>query len=83
MVPYDDVPDKPPCSPGAADPDGAPAPDAQTVFAYAFSSVIDRMVLISDHLAAIEEALVDVTHHQDIITHHCSALKSLLEREIP
>jgi hypothetical protein len=78
----------PPHVEGADAPENAPEPESfepepQDLFDYAYSSLIDRMVLIHDHLAAIDDDLLDVLRHQAMIRDHCSALKHLLERDVP
>jgi hypothetical protein len=87
MVAHPDDPDKPPCSPGAADPDDdATAPQEpvpRDLFEYAFSSLVDRLTLIGDHLQAIDEHLVAVNRRHEKIAHHFHAVKHLLEKELP
>jgi hypothetical protein len=58
-------------------------PDAHDLYDYALSSLCDRLILIQDHLAAIEGNQADIARHQGIIIRHCSAVKALLERALP
>jgi hypothetical protein len=75
-----------PHEPGARDflDDAAvPEPSGEDLLRYQVHAVLDRMVLISDHMAAIRDGLSEIRHHQAIITAHFSALKGHIEEELP
>jgi len=83
MLPHDAQPHKPQCFPRAPDTDPAPVPepDGTELFAYKLHALFDRLILIGDHLQAIDNDLIDIAHHQDVIHHHFIAVKDHLERE--
>ena len=65
----------------AANDHEAPEPEGIELVAYTLHALVDRLVLISDHMQAIEDDLLDVLHRQEVIAGHFSAVKDHIERE--
>jgi hypothetical protein len=59
-----------------------PEPTDKELLCYRVNAVLDRLVLISDHLQAIGDHFLDIARRQDIVCHHCAALRAMLEKEI-
>jgi hypothetical protein len=59
-----------------------PEPSGEALLHYQVHAVLDRLVCIADHLQAIDDGLLDIAHRQDIVLHHCAAVKGMLEREV-
>jgi hypothetical protein len=74
-----------PHSPGASEHDFAdeplPEPDVATLIEGAFHAVIDRLLAISDHLAAIDHDMQDIAYRQGVITRHIRAITYHIEEE--
>jgi hypothetical protein len=59
-----------------------PAPSGAALLHAQVHAMLDRFVLIADHLQAIDDGLLDIAHRQAIVLHHCAAVKGMLEREV-
>jgi hypothetical protein len=60
-----------------------PEPEPRTLFDYALSSLVDRLLCIQSHMVAIESNQDEIRHHQNIIGLHFIAVKTLLEKDLP